>query len=62
MICDACNRNCQCPRRLNTGEGKALVGLTADEIRRLLAGDALGYELGRRLETALEVIDGTVRR
>jgi hypothetical protein len=55
VICDACNRNCSCPRRLNTGEGKALVGLTAEEIRHLL--ETCGrYDLGRKLEMALDLV------
>jgi hypothetical protein len=57
VICDACNRNCSCPRRLHTGEAKVLVGLTALEIRHLLEGCG-AYALARRLEQALEIAEG----
>lgn len=60
MICDACNHNCQCPRRLHTGEAKALVGFTARELRYLLDGCG-DYALSVKLERALELIADPAR-
>jgi hypothetical protein len=56
MICDACNRTCQCSRHLHTGEVKALVGLTKREIEYLLEGCG-DYALSVKLERAAQLLD-----
>lgn len=63
MRCDACNRNCVCPRVLSTGEAKVQVSLTAGELEHLLAqepgrGPVDVYGLYIRLERALELLQG----
>ena len=61
MRCQACNFNCQCPRRDPTGEGKIWLGLTAEELKYLL-GQGTPTDIGpllRRLERALDMLEGT---
>jgi hypothetical protein len=64
MKCHACNRICQCPRTLHTGEAKVQVSLTAGELEHLLAQEPGRvpvdvYGLYTRLERALELLRGS---
>lgn len=61
MRCQACDRNCSCPRTLHTGEGKVLVGLTRPQLEELIdASEAIGasisYSTVQQLRTAKDLV------
>jgi hypothetical protein len=55
---------CDCPKHLHTGEAKVIVPLSAHDLEHLLGQEPGShrdsvYDLYRRLEVALELLQGT---
>jgi hypothetical protein len=62
--CLTCSRMCDCPKHLHTGEAKVIVPLSAHDLEHLLGQEPGShrdsvYDLYRRLEVALELLQGT---
>lgn len=61
MLCQTCNRRCDCPRHIHMGEARVQVPLNTRELEHLLGqgtNDDL-YPLYLKLQRALEILKGS---